>query len=146
MRGAEEAGMARGWYLRGWSWSQPALSRPRQKKFHATCPASPHLAHSTDNPAPSKPPLRSVGLVVFIFAASPAALTWGEISMSRALPEPWRVKVVEEIQLLPRDERERLLVKGGFSLFQIPSEAVFIDLFTDSGTPATSHWHWAGML
>jgi tryptophanase len=66
--------------------------------------------------------------------------------MSRALPEPWRVKVVEKIQLLPRDERERLLVKGGFSLFQVPSEAVFIDLFTDSGTSAMSDWQWAGMM
>src|ERR1700710_1224618 len=73
-------------------------------------------------------------------------LLWGEKSMSRALPEPWRVKVVEKIQLLPRDERERFLVKGGFSLFQIPSEAVFIDLFTDSGTSAMSDNQWAGMM
>ena len=62
------------------------------------------------------------------------------------LPEPWRVKVVEPIQLLPRAERERLLVEGGFSLFGIPSEAVFIDLFTDSGTSAMSDWQWAGMM
>ncbi len=66
--------------------------------------------------------------------------------MSRALPEPWRVKVVEKIQLLPREERERLLVEGGFSLFKVPSEAVFIDLFTDSGTSAMSDWQWAGMM
>ena len=66
--------------------------------------------------------------------------------MSRALPEPWRVKVVEKIQLLPREERERLLVEGGFSLFKIPSEAVFIDMFTDSGTSAMSDWQWAGMM
>src|SRR3954451_12679694 len=66
--------------------------------------------------------------------------------MSRALPEPWRVKVVEKIQLLPREERERLLVEGGFNLFKIPSEAVFIDLLTDSGTSAMSDWQWAGMM
>ena len=66
--------------------------------------------------------------------------------MSRALPEPWRVKVVEKIQLLPREERERLLAEGGFNLFKIPSEAVFIDLFTDSGTSAMSDWQWAGMM
>jgi tryptophanase len=52
----------------------------------------------------------------------------------RSLPEPWRVKVVEKINLLPREERERLLVAGGFNLFKVPSEGVFIDLFTDSGT------------
>ena len=66
--------------------------------------------------------------------------------MRTALPEPWRVKVVEKIQLLPREERERLLVEGGYSLFKIPSEAVFIDLFTDSGTSAMSDWQWAGMM
>jgi tyrosine phenol-lyase len=66
--------------------------------------------------------------------------------MSRPLPEPWRVKVVEKIHLLPREERERLLVAGGFSLFRIPSEAVFIDMFTDSGTSAMSDWQWAGMM
>ena len=66
--------------------------------------------------------------------------------MRAPLPEPWRVKVVEKIQLLPREERERLLVKGGYSLFKIPSEAVFIDLFTDSGTSAMSDWQWAGMM
>jgi len=62
------------------------------------------------------------------------------------LPEPWRVKVVEKIHLLPREERERLLIEGGFSLFKIPSEAVFIDMFTDSGTSAMSDWQWAGMM
>jgi tyrosine phenol-lyase len=62
------------------------------------------------------------------------------------LPEPWRVKVVEPIRLLPRAERERLLAACGFSLFGIPSEAVFIDLFTDSGTAAMSDWQWAGMM
>ncbi|HVT18132.1 MAG TPA: tryptophanase [Thermoanaerobaculia bacterium] len=62
------------------------------------------------------------------------------------LPEPWRIKVVEPIRLLPREERDRLLVEGGFSLFRIPSEAVFIDLFTDSGTSAMSDGQWAGMM
>jgi tyrosine phenol-lyase len=62
------------------------------------------------------------------------------------LPEPWRVKVVEPIRLLPRAERERLLAAGDFSLFAIPSSAVFIDLFTDSGTAAMSDSQWAGMM
>jgi tyrosine phenol-lyase len=64
----------------------------------------------------------------------------------RSLPEPWRVKVVEKIRLLPREEREQLLREGGYSLFKIPSEAVFIDLFTDSGTSAMSDWQWAGLM
>src|SRR5947199_365701 len=80
------------------------------------------------------------------FRRLPDGDPWGKTPMSRTLPEPWRVKVVEKIQLLPREERERLLVEGGFSLFKIPSEAVFIDLFTDSGTSAMSDWQWAGMM
>ena len=66
--------------------------------------------------------------------------------MNHPLPEPWRVKVVERIELRPRAERERLLVEGGFNLFRIPSAAVFIDLFTDSGTSAMSDVQWAGMM
>src|SRR5262245_55027007 len=62
------------------------------------------------------------------------------------LPEPWRVKVVEPIRLLPREEREALLAAGGFNLFRVPSEAVFIDLFTDSGTSAMSDRQWAGLM
>ena len=53
----------------------------------------------------------------------------------RSLPEPWRVKVVEKIHLLPREERERLLIEGGYNLFKIPSEAVFIDA---SNAPLTA--------
>jgi tyrosine phenol-lyase len=62
------------------------------------------------------------------------------------LPEPWRVKVVEPIRLLPREEREALLAAGGLNLFRVPSEAVFIDLFTDSGTSALSDRQWAGLM
>jgi tyrosine phenol-lyase len=68
-----------------------------------------------------------------------------DFDASLPLPEPWRVKVVEPIRLLPRAERLRLLEDGGFSLFRIPSEAVFIDMFTDSGTSAMSDSQWAGL-
>jgi tyrosine phenol-lyase len=62
------------------------------------------------------------------------------------MPEPWRVKVVEPIRLPPSEERERRLEEAGFNLFMVPSEAVFIDLFTDSGTSAMSDNQWAGMM
>ncbi|HYN20178.1 MAG TPA: tryptophanase, partial [Thermoanaerobaculia bacterium] len=66
--------------------------------------------------------------------------------MRKPLPEPWRVKVVERVKLLSREEREKVLVEGGFSMFSIPSEAVYIDLFTDSGTSAMSDWQWGGLM
>jgi tyrosine phenol-lyase len=62
------------------------------------------------------------------------------------LPEPWRVKVIEPIRLASREEREERLEAAGYNLFQVPSEAVFIDLFTDSGTSAMSDRQWAGLM
>jgi len=64
----------------------------------------------------------------------------------KPLPEPWRVKVIEKVELLSREERERVLAEAGYSIFAIPSEAIFIDLLTDSGTSAMSDWQWAGIM
>jgi tyrosine phenol-lyase len=64
----------------------------------------------------------------------------------RLMPEPWRVKVVEPIQMPDRRTRDKYLKKAGYNLFAIPSEAVFIDLLTDSGTSAMSDEQWAAMM
>jgi tryptophanase len=64
----------------------------------------------------------------------------------RPLPEPWRVKVVESIDLPDRRTREKHLRKAGYNLFAIPSEAVYIDLLTDSGTSAMSDQQWGAMM
>jgi len=48
--------------------------------------------------------------------------------------EPYRIKVVEPIRLLERDERERALREAFYSVTYINSADVFIDLATDSGT------------
>lgn len=62
------------------------------------------------------------------------------------LPEPWKTKVVEPIRLPGREEREQHLRDSGYNLFAVPSEAVFIDLLTDSGTSAQSQDQWAGLV
>ncbi len=61
-------------------------------------------------------------------------------------PEPFRIKVVEPLQHVSRTEREHLLEKAGFNIFNIPAEKIYIDLLTDSGTSAMSDNQWAGMM
>src|SRR5262245_6124677 len=64
----------------------------------------------------------------------------------KTIIEPFKIKVVEPIRLTTREEREAALRKAAFNVFQIPAEAVLIDLLTDSGTAAMSSEQWAGML
>src|SRR5262249_40198580 len=60
--------------------------------------------------------------------------------------EPFRIKMVEPIRLTSPEEREAILRRAHFNLFQIPAEDVLIDLLTDSGTSAMSAEQWAGMM
>ncbi len=62
------------------------------------------------------------------------------------LPEPWRTKMVEAIHLPDRSFREARLQQTHFNIFNIPSDEIFIDLLTDSGTSAMSDNQWAGLL
>ena len=60
--------------------------------------------------------------------------------------EPYRIKVVEPIRLLPREKREEIIRKAYFNVFNIAAKDVFIDLLTDSGTGAMSDDQWAGLM
>ena len=60
--------------------------------------------------------------------------------------EPYKIKSVEPINLASPEEREKHLQEGGFNVFSLPAEAVFIDLLTDSGTAAMSQKQWAGIM
>ncbi|MFZ0392084.1 MAG: tryptophanase [Calditrichia bacterium] len=60
--------------------------------------------------------------------------------------EPFRIKVVEPVKKIGRENREELIQKAGYNVFKLPAEAIFIDLLTDSGTSAMSDRQWAGIM
>ncbi len=60
--------------------------------------------------------------------------------------EPWRIKMIEPVKILTREERVEKIKKADFNLFDIPAEDVFIDLLTDSGTGAMSDQQWSALM
>jgi len=60
--------------------------------------------------------------------------------------EPYRIKAIEPIKLIAKDEREKKIAEAKFNVFKLRAEDVYIDLLTDSGTSAMSDNQWAGIL
>lgn len=63
-----------------------------------------------------------------------------------SIAEPYRVKVIEKLNLPDRGERERILKRADYSPVYLDSADVFVDLITDSGTAAMSDVQWSALM
>jgi len=67
-------------------------------------------------------------------------------SRHRTIIEPFKIKMVEPLALLSREEREPILREAGGNLFLVQARHVTFDFLTDSGTTAMSAAQWGAMV
>lgn len=60
------------------------------------------------------------------------------MDMMKFAPEPFKIKMVENMARLDKEERKQAIKTAGYNTFLLKSEECFIDLLTDSGTNAMS--------
>jgi Tryptophanase len=60
--------------------------------------------------------------------------------------EPFKIKAVEPLKMLSKEERMQKIIEANYNMFSIKAEDVYIDLLTDSGTGAMSQEQWAGIM
>lgn len=60
--------------------------------------------------------------------------------------EPFRIKSVEPIRHLNREQREKVIKRANYNIFKIDAADIYIDLLTDSGTSAMSNRQWAALM
>src|SRR5271155_2124346 len=64
----------------------------------------------------------------------------------KTIIEPFRIRSVEPLRRTTPEQREKLLKKAGYNLFELRAADILIDLLTDSGTSAMSTAQWAAMM
>ena len=60
--------------------------------------------------------------------------------------EMHKVKIVQQLHLLPTEQRLQMMQEAGFNTFQLHNKDIFLDMLTDSGVNAMSDRQQAAML
>ena len=60
--------------------------------------------------------------------------------------EMHKVKIVQQLQLLPTAQRLQKMQQAGFNTFQLHNGDIFLDMLTDSGVNAMSDLQQSAML